>query len=92
LPLTPYDRLALQVDKLLNQQEEKRSELDELLRKTPQDLWNTDLDNFLSEWQVRLRELFQVATQRRGLTCPPAAGSRGRRRAPGIGQLEGRQG
>lgn len=44
--------LCFQVEKLLNQQEEKRNELDELLRKSPQDLWNTDLENFLAEWQV----------------------------------------
>jgi DNA topoisomerase-2 len=41
-----------QVDKLLNERDIKENELTELLKLTPQDLWDADLDNFLAEWEV----------------------------------------
>lgn len=40
------------VNKLLAERDVKENELIELLKLTPQDMWNTDLDNFLGEWQV----------------------------------------
>ncbi|CED85182.1 dna topoisomerase ii [Phaffia rhodozyma] len=52
---------AEKVQKLLNAQEEKRSELDELLRKTPMDLWNVDLDSFLAEWELILKKDAEIA-------------------------------
>jgi DNA topoisomerase-2 len=32
----------------------KEQELIELLKLSPQDIWNHDLDNFLAEWDVSL--------------------------------------
>lgn len=40
------------VNKLINERNVKEQELMELLKLTPQDMWNTDLDNFEAEWQV----------------------------------------
>jgi len=49
------------VDKLLQQAGDKEAELLALLEKSPIDLWNTDLDAFLIEWEVRnLGVLFLV--------------------------------
>lgn len=41
------------IDKLLQQAGDKEAELLLLLEKTPNDLWNKDLDDFLVEWEVR---------------------------------------
>ena len=38
----------------MNERDAKEAELIELLKLTPQDIWNIDLDNFLGEWQVSL--------------------------------------
>jgi DNA topoisomerase-2 len=43
-----------QVEKLLAERDVKEQELIELLKLSPQDLWNHDLDNFLAEWDVSL--------------------------------------
>jgi DNA topoisomerase-2 len=40
------------VEKLLAERNTKEEELIELLKLTPQGIWNTDLDNFLVEWEV----------------------------------------
>lgn len=40
------------MSKLLAERDAKESELVELLKLTPQTIWNNDLDNFLAEWQV----------------------------------------
>lgn len=40
------------IEKLLLQAGEKEAELLMLLKKTPIDLWNKDLDDFLVEWEV----------------------------------------
>ncbi|WRT66491.1 uncharacterized protein IL334_003450 [Kwoniella shivajii] len=42
------------VNKLLAERDSKEAELIELLKLSPQDIWNTDLDNFLGEWQLCL--------------------------------------
>jgi DNA topoisomerase-2 len=42
-----------QVEKLLSERDEKEAELITLLKLTPVDIWNTDLDNFVAEWRVR---------------------------------------
>lgn len=39
------------VNKLLKEQAEKEHELNELLKLSPTDLWNADLDHFLIEWE-----------------------------------------
>jgi DNA topoisomerase-2 len=48
-----------QVEKLLNERDEKEAELITLLKLTPIDIWNTDLDNFLAEWRVRNATSFE---------------------------------
>ncbi|WWC70116.1 uncharacterized protein I206_104063 [Kwoniella pini CBS 10737] len=42
------------VNKLLAERDTKEAELIELLKLSPQDIWNTDLDKFLEEWQLCL--------------------------------------
>lgn len=44
--------LTEQVDKLLAERDHKELELIALLKLTPQDIWNNDLDKFLEEWAV----------------------------------------
>ena len=44
----------MQIDKLEKQAKDKEVELLALLELTPIRIWNTDLDNFLMEWEVRL--------------------------------------
>lgn len=44
------------VQKLLQQRDAKEEELIELLKLTPQDIWNKDLDEFLEEWENCLEE------------------------------------
>ena len=41
-----------QIEKLLQQAADKEKELLALLELTPIQIWNTDLDNFLAEWNV----------------------------------------
>jgi len=41
------------VDSLIKERDGKQAELDELLAKSPQDLWIADLDNFMEEWDVK---------------------------------------
>ncbi|WWD03111.1 hypothetical protein V865_001158 [Kwoniella europaea PYCC6329] len=40
------------VNKLLAERDAKEGELIELLKLSPQDIWNTDLDKFLEEWNI----------------------------------------
>lgn len=42
------------VEKLLAERDGKENELIELLKLSPQDIWNRDLDNFLKEWYAVL--------------------------------------
>ena len=42
-------------EKLLRQRDEKQEELNELLKKSAKDLWNSDLDDFLVGWEEFLR-------------------------------------
>jgi DNA topoisomerase-2 len=42
----------LQVEKLLQERDKKEEELSELLKLSPQDIWMTDLDQFMLEWEV----------------------------------------
>lgn len=42
------------IERLLQQARDKEAELLALLEKTPIDLWNKDLDDFLIEWEVCL--------------------------------------
>jgi DNA topoisomerase-2 len=44
------------VDKLLKQIGDKEAEIDALIKLTPRDLWNTDLDAFVEEWNTQLQE------------------------------------
>jgi hypothetical protein len=43
---------GLQIEKLLQQAADKEKELLALLELTPTQIWNTDLDCFLEEWEV----------------------------------------
>lgn len=44
------------IDKLLQQAADKDTELLALLERSPNDLWNEDLDNFLKEWEKSCQE------------------------------------
>ncbi|OSS53917.1 hypothetical protein B5807_01170 [Epicoccum nigrum] len=44
------------VEKLLRQIGDKEDEIDALIKLTPKDLWNIDLDAFVEEWNVQLTE------------------------------------
>lgn len=44
------------VDKLLKQIGDKQMEIDALIKLTPKDLWNNDLDAFVNEWNTQLDE------------------------------------
>lgn len=63
-------------ERLLKQQEEKQQELTELLKLSAKDLWNSDLDIFLQEWEKFLADDFErrnsiipnKATKRKGKT------------------------
>ncbi len=50
-PFQVADRLR-QVERLLNERDGKEQELVELLKLSPQDIWNRDLENFVGEWEV----------------------------------------
>ncbi|KAF2001853.1 type II DNA topoisomerase [Amniculicola lignicola CBS 123094] len=44
------------VEKLRNQIGDKETEIDELIKLTPKDIWKIDLDNFVEEWNFQLDE------------------------------------
>jgi DNA topoisomerase II len=44
------------VDKLLKQIGDKEVEIDDLIKLTPKDIWNKDLDEFLDEWHAVLSD------------------------------------
>lgn len=44
------------VEKLLKQIGDKEDEIDALIKLTPKDLWNSDLEAFVEEWNVQLVE------------------------------------
>jgi hypothetical protein len=46
---------GLQIEKLLQQAADKETELLALLELTPIQIWNTDLDRFLEEWEVSVQ-------------------------------------
>ena len=45
-------QLGPQIEKLLQQAADKERELLALLELTPTQIWNTDLDRFIEEWEV----------------------------------------
>ncbi|WVR06937.1 hypothetical protein IAU60_003973 [Kwoniella sp. DSM 27419] len=54
LGMAIWSLTAEKVEKLLAERDTKEQELMELLKLSPQDIWNRDLDNFLGEWQLCL--------------------------------------
>lgn len=44
------------VEKLLKDVADKELEIDELIKKSPKDLWNSELDAFIEEWQKQLED------------------------------------
>jgi DNA topoisomerase II len=52
------------VDKLLRQIGDKEVEIDELIKLTPKDLWNRDLDDFIAEWHFQLDDEKKRAKKR----------------------------
>jgi DNA topoisomerase-2 len=52
LGMAIYSLTRERIEKLENQAREKEDELLAMLKRSPQDLWNTDLDRFLDEWEV----------------------------------------
>ena len=55
------------VDKLLKQIADKEIEIDKLIKLTPKDLWNKDLDDFIAEWHNALNEEKDRAKKIRGM-------------------------
>ena len=79
------------IEKLLQQAADKEAELMALLELSPIQIWNTDLDEFLSRWSVRTYSTVPPST--RGLTVIPATvyrlggeGRQGRERQEGQAQ------
>jgi DNA topoisomerase II len=54
LGMAIYSLTRERIDKLKAQAKDKEAELMALLQKSPKDLWNTDLDKFLEEWEVSM--------------------------------------
>jgi DNA topoisomerase II len=52
------------VDKLLRQIGDKEVEIDDLIKLTPKDLWNRDLDDFIAEWHYQLDDEKKRAKKR----------------------------
>ena len=52
------------VDKLLNKIREIESELDNLIKTAPKDMWREDLDQFLNEWKVQLEQEARATKKR----------------------------
>lgn len=44
------------VDKLLRQISDKETEIDDLIKLSPKDLWTRDLDDFIKEWHFQLAD------------------------------------
>ena len=49
-----YSLTHEKIEKLLEQGRQKEAELMALLELSPSQIWMTDLDNFLAQWEVRL--------------------------------------
>ncbi|PWN50958.1 type II DNA topoisomerase [Violaceomyces palustris] len=56
LSMSLYNLTKEKVDKLMKEREEKETELQLLIGRTPQNLWDEDLGNFLTEWDAILAE------------------------------------
>ncbi|KAK4690014.1 DNA topoisomerase II, partial [Tremellales sp. Uapishka_1] len=61
LGMAIWSLTAEKVAKLLSERDVKESELVELLKLTPQDIWNQDLENFLAEWELVLEGDIEAA-------------------------------
>ncbi|WWD17171.1 hypothetical protein CI109_101609 [Kwoniella shandongensis] len=61
LGMAIWSLTAEKVEKLISERDGKEQELIELLKLTPQDIWNHDLDSFLAEWQLCLDDDANVA-------------------------------
>lgn len=80
------------VDKLLKQIADKEVEIDALIKLTPKDLWNKDLDDFIAEWHKaldeekdrvkKIRSMGRRASAKLGIGAGP---SKGRKRKAGDG-------
>ncbi|KAJ2913034.1 hypothetical protein MD484_g7391, partial [Candolleomyces efflorescens] len=57
-----YSLTREKIERLNQQAREREDELLVLLKKSPKDLWNTDLDKFLEEWQIDCEEFEKKAT------------------------------
>ena len=72
------------VDKLLKQIADKEAEIDSLIKLTPKDLWNKDLDDFIAEWHntlneekdrvKKIRSMGRRASAKLGIGAGPAKG------------------
>ena len=73
------------VDKLLKQMGDKQMEIDELIKKTKEDLWTKDLDEFMDEWETQLadeknrRKKLQGMKRRESAKLKTQAGGRKRK-------------
>lgn len=52
LGMAIYSLTRERIEKLENQAREKEDELLAMLKRSPQDLWNADLNRFMEEWEV----------------------------------------
>ncbi|KAJ3222418.1 DNA topoisomerase 2 [Clydaea vesicula] len=51
------------VQKLIDEKNQKDTEVLLLTKQTPQDLWRTDLDHFLQKWEVFEEEMYELETK-----------------------------
>ncbi|RXW18452.1 hypothetical protein EST38_g7420 [Candolleomyces aberdarensis] len=61
-----YSLTREKIERLNQQAREREEELLVLLKKSPKDLWNTDLDRFLEEWQADCEEFEKKAIKEGG--------------------------
>ena len=54
-------------EKLLNQIKDKEAEIDVLLKRSKEDLWNADLDDFMDEWNFQLEDEKKRRKELRGM-------------------------
>lgn len=60
LGMAIYSLTREKIEKFNNQAREKEDQLLAMLKRTPHDLWNEDLDNFMDEWEVSTFEVRYV--------------------------------
>ena len=84
-------RSRLQFEKLRQQVADKEAELLDLVGKSVIELWNTDLDNFLQEWQVRKHDLLTILAIAHNRSRNRTGAGRESRPIPQVGRSKNRR-